>query len=102
MGNDLDRLKEDVVFRGMPGNPDGQNKTILNFINSIFIMEQYNFSYPTAAAETSNKYDAKTWFQEDGMKGSFTYDDETKLLSMTVTEIYIKKSGVTTSCQADY
>ena len=63
---------------------------------------EYTFGFATEAAETSGKYTDKSWYQTYGERGTFTYDEATHVITITVTETFYLKADATTSYAADY
>lgn len=101
MGDNLDNLEE-VVFMDSFEDSNGYDKTTLNFEDYTFISEIYKYGFANAEAETSGKYTDKSWYMDEGSKGSFTYNNDSRLLIMTVTSEYRLKTDAETSYEADY
>ncbi len=57
-------------------------------LSGTWVQEGYSLAYPDAAAEASDDYTKKEWFQKSGFKASFTYDPETFDIVVTTNEIY--------------
>jgi hypothetical protein len=74
------------------GVTNGHDNTSFTFDSTgkagTFATARYTFGLATQAAVTSNKYTDKTWFQNNGLSGSFTYDPDKSMLVLTPTRAY--------------
>jgi hypothetical protein len=77
--------------------PNGHDFVMLRFDGTgkagDFEMARFAFGFATQAAVTANSYTGKRWFQNDGEKGTFTYDPAANLLTMTATSGYSPAPG---------
>lgn len=62
----------------------------------------YTFGYSTAEDETSGKYTDKRWFENEGYRGGFTFNETTYLTTLVYSEVYTLKDGATTTYEKDY
>lgn len=79
------------------GSPNGYDNTVLTFDSTgksgTFESQSFTHNFATQSAYTSGKYTDKTWFQNGGAQGTFTYDADTNALSLTATSEYGPKKG---------
>ena len=67
-----------------------------------FEMGMYTYGFATQVAQDSGKYTDKTWYMNDGQRGSFTFNEATYIATVTATEMYALDPDATTSFSADY
>lgn len=97
--NSLKDLTLTYYFSMGGGSSNGHDKTILTFDKTgtagTFEAPMYTYDYATQAAVASGKYTDKSWFQNSGYKGTFTYDPKTCVFEGIPTQVYAPKPGAT-------
>jgi hypothetical protein len=88
----------------MAGNGHDYNKAVFNDEGTGGTFEDAGFTYafPDAAAETSGTYQDKAWFQNWGMRGTFTYDPSTFTSSSRITDVYVLNGAGLDPYEANY
>jgi hypothetical protein len=90
---------------------NGHDTTTLVFDDTgtagVFTTALYTYDYATAADYASADYSKKSWFQNGGRQGSFTYDPDTGAFSVTIDSDFLPAVGSTpiyggVYAQADY
>jgi hypothetical protein len=85
--DDLNQVTLDELY-----TPNGYDNVVLTFDDTgaagSFTVAYYMFEYASAAACASGEYSQKTWYQYGGGMGTFTYDPDGCLLTLTTTSVY--------------
>jgi hypothetical protein len=88
------------------GSVNGHDFTTLVFDNSgaagTFEMAMFTNDFATQAAVTSGKYSDRTWFQDQGMKGTFTYDPKARKFGATASTTYYPNSSASRMTNGNY
>jgi hypothetical protein len=67
-----------------------------------FEITGYTYGYADQTAVTSNDYTKKSWYQNSGYKGTFTYDAKTMQLVTSITDFYEPKSTASPMTNGSY
>jgi hypothetical protein len=95
-----------VVLGGTSMSSNGHDFMTLVFDSSgaagTFEMAGFTNDFATQAAVTSGKYTDKTWFQDQGYKGTFTYDAKARKFGPTVTTVLYPNSTASRMTNGNY
>ncbi len=81
------------------GSTNGHDTVVLAFNaagdGGTFTTAGYIYDYPTQAAFAAGTYTGKTWFQNSGMSGTFTYNTATGAFSLATDHRWGRKQSAT-------
>jgi hypothetical protein len=81
------------------GSSNGHDTTTLVFDDTgkagTFTTAAFTYNYATAADYATGDYSKRSWFQNNGQQGTFTYDPDTSLFSITINSYYAPAATAT-------
>jgi hypothetical protein len=100
--------EKDLVYYRTPFTSQGNGRDSTEFKfnaagdGGTYTICCQNLGFADAAASANGTYADKSYFQDFGMRGTFTYDPGSLIVTFSCDEIYAQKSTTPTAYAADY